>query len=125
MPSLATRRSTLEHVPERLVESRLDEPIAEPLQDDRQRALPGGHDLPHLPVQELEREAGDRQHRWTPEDVTERASQLCVRDRVGRGHVDGTGRASVVERAPQGADDVVEVDPRDVLAATGDRAAET
>ena len=56
--------------------------------------------------------------------AAERLGEVLVGDRLGRGAVDRRHSSVAVERREVDADEVVDVDPRQVLVAAGDRAAD-
>ena len=70
------------------------------------------------------REARDRRHRRPVQRAAERLGERRVGDRLGRAGVDRAGPVVAVERGEVDADEVVGVDPRQVLVAAGDRAAD-
>src|SRR4051812_2020571 len=86
----------------------------------RHRALAGGDDLGHVAVERPDREAGDGGEGGPVQGVAEGARELAVGDRLGRARVARALPGRVVERGEVEADDVVRVDPRHVLAPTGD-----
>src|SRR5215207_1917249 len=88
------------------------------------RALPGQDDVGHLAVEQAHRETGDRREGRTAQRTAERAAELLVRARLGSGGVDGTAPVRAVERGQVHGDQVVDVDPRQVLPAARDRPAD-
>ena len=86
--------------------------------------LAGGDDHRHLAVEELEGERGNGQQGWTVKDAAQRTRELGVVDRVRRGHVQRSGRAVVLDAVHHGRRHVVDVNPGNVLAATGDWASD-
>jgi branched-chain amino acid transport system substrate-binding protein len=106
---------------QRPLELRLAEAVAQLLQPGRHGPDPGGHDLGHLAVERLHRQAGDGRERGAPQHATERPRQFPVGDRLGRREVDGAQGGIGVQAEQHGADDVVGVDPGDVLPPAGDR----
>ena len=100
------------------------EAVARGQRPRRHCALPLRNDLRHVAVQEAQGEAWDGREGRAVQSATERLGERRVGDRLGRRAVDGPLPVRIVKRREVEPDDVVDVDPRHVLAATGDRAAD-
>src|SRR5215218_5148547 len=113
-----------ESAAQRLVQLGVREAVAERLRALRYGALAVDDDVGHLAVEDAQRELGHRRDRGPAQGAAERVRELAIGDRRGSGGVDRAAPAVAVERGEVDADDVVDVDPRHVLAAARDRAAD-
>src|SRR5215216_3430633 len=114
-----TSGSAPQRAPQGLVQIRVRVGEAERERALRHGALARHHDVGHLAVEHAHREARDRRNRWAAQRTTERAAERLVGGRLGSGRVDGPAPVRAVERGEVERDEVVEVDPRQELAAAG------
>jgi hypothetical protein len=85
--------------------------------------LTGEYRSRHLSEDDLQREARRGDQTWAMQRVAERAGELAVADRMGRGGVHGSDRLRRLDDPPHQLSPVQPMDPRLILTARSQRAA--